>query len=303
MSTTGAVFDVSRGCVDDGPGLRTVVFLQGCALDCPWCHNPEGKRRIQRVAFDGARCIGCRSCLEACRREWAFDPARPDAWRDGCTTCGACVEACPSSARRLVSRDVGVDELVQELLEDRDYFDGTGGGVTFSGGDPVLQAEFVFACAAALRDAGVHVAVETAGLWPTRLVPRLAEAVDLVIFDLKHCDPEKLGRTMGTPCLDLLGNLSALLASQRVELELRLTLVPGFNDAPADLDTIVEWLLRQPRDHLPPLQLRRYHRMATAKARLYGLDYPFAEVPPLPPGALDSAAALLEARGVPVTRG
>ena len=162
---TGRVFDISRGCVDDGPGYRTVVFLKGCNLDCPWCHNPEGKSFDAQIAFDASRCIGCSACREACPRTWQ----NRQTWRDGCTACGRCAEACPSGARRLVGRTLTVDELVAEVAVDGDFFKGTGGGVTFSGGEPLAQPEFLFACSEAFRRKGLHVAVETSGSWPENL--------------------------------------------------------------------------------------------------------------------------------------
>jgi pyruvate formate lyase activating enzyme len=225
VTLRGRVFDVSKGCVHDGPGLRTVVFLKGCALGCAWCHNLEGTSPRTQVARDPALCIACARCVDACPRNpgaWALHGS--DAWRDGCEACGQCVEACPSGARTRVGRELSVEELVREVAVDADFFQGTGGGVTFSGGEPMLQADFVFACADRLSAERIHVAVETAGLWPTRHAPTLAERADLVLFDLKHCDTDTLERKMGVDCRPILDNLEALLATD-VQLELRVTLV------------------------------------------------------------------------------
>lgn len=292
---SGRVFDISRGCVDDGPGLRTVVFLKGCSLGCPWCHNPEGLSPRPQVGYDETRCIHCGRCAEACPRSWSLE--EPDAWRAGCLACGRCVDACPSGARRLVGRGYEPAELVRQVLEDRDFFAGTGGGVTFSGGEPLLQAEFLFACAERLSAEGVHVAVETAGLWPGRLLPALVDKVDLILFDLKHCEPDKLRETLGCDCTVVLENLDALL-QREVELELRLTLVPGFNAAAEDLLALARWL--RGRRRIPPVRLQSFHRLAAAKARLYDASYPFADVPPISRCEIAAAAELLQDHAVPV---
>ncbi len=288
----GRIFDISRGCVHDGPGLRTVVFLKGCDFGCPWCHNPEGQSARPAIAFDAARCIGCDSCREACPRHKARDPD----WRRGCTGCGACAEVCPAGARQLVGREVEVEALVEELLVDREFFAGTGGGVTFSGGEPLRQSELVFACAAALRQRGCHVAVETSGLWPPALLDRLVAEVDLVIADVKHIDPDKLRRATGRDLAVVVANLDRLLASP-VALELRMTVVPGFNDTAPDLDQIAAWLTaRRP----VPLSLQGFHRMAAAKAERHGLTYRMAAVASLPAESLAAAAAHLRGRGVAI---
>jgi pyruvate formate lyase activating enzyme len=295
---SGRVFDISRGCVDDGPGLRTVVFLKGCRLDCPWCHNPEGKSFEPEVAFDAARCIGCGACEKACPRTWAS--RGPDGWRAGCTACGACALACPSGARRLVGRAWSVEELAAELMKDADFFAGTGGGVTFSGGEPMLQPAFLLACARALRAHGVHVALETAGLWPEKLADAAVSRFDLVLFDVKHVEPERFHTTLGKPNDAILLNLARVLDSP-VAMELRLTLVPGFNDSPDDLRAIARWLAHRPRR--PEITLQAFHRLAAAKQALFACSYPYARVEPARRDRIVESAAILECAGLAVRLG
>lgn len=299
MTLKGRVFDISKGCVHDGPGLRTVVFLKGCALGCPWCHNLEGIAHAPQVGRDASSCIRCGRCVDACPRNpgaWQLDET--EAWRDGCDACGRCVEVCPPAARRSAGRELSVQELVREVGADADFFAGTGGGVTFSGGEPLLQAEFLFECAAELAVQNVHVAVETAGLFPSRHVATLAERVDLVLFDLKHADLGAIRRATGVDARAVHENLAALLASD-VELELRVTLVPGFNDSPADLASIARFLLEQAR--VLSVRLQPFHRLAVGKAELYGEAYAFADAAPTSDAELAAAAAVLREHGLSVT--
>ncbi|MFC1654662.1 glycyl-radical enzyme activating protein, partial [Myxococcota bacterium] len=181
----GRIFDISRACVDDGPGLRTTVFFKGCNLTCPWCHNLEGKSFDPEIAYDKNQCISCGKCEETCPRTWS-----KAGFRDGCTACGKCTETCPSGARRLVGREMTVDELVHEVSTDLDFYTGTDGGVTFSGGEPLAQPDFLFACASRLKSNSVHLAIETSGYWPAKYVEMISKTFDLVLFDLKHVDLE-----------------------------------------------------------------------------------------------------------------
>ena len=293
---TGTVFDISRGCFEDGPGLRTVVFLKGCNVDCPWCHNLEGKSFAPELAFDRTRCIGCDSCRRVCPRSWPRSPADPQGWRRGCTACGRCAETCPSEARKLLGRHMDVDTLVSEVVVDRDFFDGTGGGVTFSGGEPLAQPEFLFACARALSEQGIHTTVETSGYWPRRLQSELRQDFDLVLFDLKHVDLKRCRKALGVSSSSALENLRALLATEQ-DLELRITVVPGFNDTAEDLNRIADWLVQ--RDRLPTVRLQPFHRMALAKQDLLQRTYPYAAHRPLTRRRLSEAAALFAARGIP----
>jgi len=294
---TGRVFDVSRGRVDDGPGLRTVVFLKGCRLRCPWCHNPEGISRAPEIAFDAARCIGCGECVKACPRTWPS--SEPDAWRAGCTACGRCAEACPARARRLAGRDCDVDELVREVLTDADFYAGTGGGVTFSGGEPMAQPAFLFAAAAALRCAGVHVAVETSGLFPPQLLGRLSREVDHVLWDLKHVRPTKLRSTIGNDMEPALRNLRRLVGSG-LPVEARITLVPGFNDSAADLRAIARWLIECVK--VPPVRLLGFHRLAASKQASFARPYGYRDISAMDASRLAEARRILEGEGVPVVR-
>ena len=291
-SAAGKIFDISRACVDDGPGLRTVLFFKGCALSCPWCHNPEGRSPGDQLALDGSRCIGCGQCQQACERQWSAEV--PGQWRLGCTACGRCARACPARARRLVGQRYTAAALAEEAARDMDFFAGTGGGVSFSGGEPLAQPTFALDCARELKERGVHLALETSGHWPTELANQVGQTFDLVLLDLKHVDGEKL-RACGADVGLVLQNLRRLMASP-ARVQLRLTLVPGFNDAPGDLRQIAARLRERPP--VAPITLLPFHRLARAKEALLDRDYPYADAPPTSPKELAAAQEVLAAEGL-----
>ena len=235
MSATGLVFDVQRFSLHDGPGIRTTVFLKGCPLACRWCHNPEGMRTAPEILVAPDRCIECGACVEAC--PYGLPSGIDGGWaasNDLCEACGLCSEACPTGARRLAGRTVNVEQLVEEVLRDRVFFNQSGGGVTFSGGEPLSQAGFVLACLEALREEGVHTAVDTCGLVERDDLLRAAAITDLFLFDIKHADQASHVEWAGAPNDRILANLEAL-AGAHDEIWLRVPVVPGVNDDAVNL--------------------------------------------------------------------
>jgi pyruvate formate lyase activating enzyme len=291
MQTEGRVFDIAPGCAHDGPGLRTVVFLKGCPLNCKWCHNIEGKSFDSEIAHDVNRCIACGACREQCSQQM------PPAWRTLCRRCGNCVAGCPSRARRWVGTEYTVSALVDAVLRDFEFMCESSGGVTFSGGEPLSQSEFVFECARALRARNVHVAVETCGYWPIRLAETVAKSFDLVLFDIKHVDRQKYLNGTGRDNERVLLNYTRLLASG-VALEPRITVVPGFNDTAEDAISIAQWLLKQAR--VLPVHLLPYHDYAASKQVLYGRAYEYQGTKSLSHQTLAEYTEAIVALGLPV---
>jgi pyruvate formate lyase activating enzyme len=223
------VFDVQRFSLHDGPGIRSVIFFKGCALACAWCQNPEALQAGPELAYYEERCLdGCALCVATCP-EAALRPSRAgrvDFTR--CTGCGACVEVCPGDALRRIGRRVSPEALLEEVLADRSFYASSGGGITLSGGEPVLQAAFLREFLPLAKREGLHVVLETCGAWPFALGEPLLPFVDLVLFDVKLIDPGRHARATSRENNEILANL-ARLVERRVLLEVRMPVVPGTN--------------------------------------------------------------------------
>ena len=233
----GFVLNIQRYCVHDGPGIRTTVFLKGCPLRCWWCHNPESQRVGAEIGFVASRCMRRGQCGEACPQrpsDMAPGPLpRERSTEDRCTRCGACVDACPTRAREIVGREMTSGAVLEEVLRDRIFFEDSGGGVTFSGGEPLLQADFpqrlTSACSRCLHSHnGRYLRLcKRETLW---LVP----LVDLFLYDIKAIDDELHRRQTGVSNAVILENLTALAACHG-NIWIRIPLIPGVNDAPEQL--------------------------------------------------------------------
>ena len=262
-AATGRAFNIQRCSVHDGPGIRTTVFLKGCPLSCSWCHNPEGIDEAPVLMINADRCLTCGACSEACPVEKGGAVPAGQLWdRSACTHCGSCVEACPADARELAGREYGVDELVDELERDRVFFDTSGGGVTFSGGEPLAQAGFLSECLRECRRRGLHTIVDTCGLAPRDTVLEVAQRADLLLYDLKHMDPIRHRSETGVDNRLIFDNLRALSESD-VEIWIRIPLIPGFNDDAANIEATGAFLEGLPRRHR--VFVLPYHGIADGK--------------------------------------
>lgn len=260
---SGRIFNIQRCSVHDGPGIRTSVFLKGCPLSCSWCHNPEGIDAAPDLMLSTDRCLSCGACSEVCPVEEGVAVPIGEPWdRNLCTRCGSCVEACPADARQLAGRDIEVYELVDALERDRIFFEESGGGVTFSGGEPLAQPRFLAACLAECRNRGLHTAVDTCGLAPTKTLLEIAALTDLVLFDLKHMDPARHRAETGSDNGLILENLRQLSEGDS-EVWVRLPLIPGFNDEVGNIQATAQFLDGLPRRHR--VFVLPYHGIANGK--------------------------------------
>jgi pyruvate formate lyase activating enzyme len=256
MSTEGIVFEVREFCLHDGPGIRTTVFFKGCPLRCAWCHNPEGLAFEPQLLVNRAACTACGMCRAVCGHPGA------------CTACGACGAACPQGCRRVCGRHVDAETLAAEIRKNEPFLTRYGGGVTFSGGEPLAQPGFLAELAGRLRP--IHLAVETSGYASSETYRRAVSHVDLVLQDLKHPDPELHKRYTGVDAAPILGNLAWLKASGRPFVA-RIPLIPGVNDAPETLARFADLLRGE--SGLTGVELLPYHLTAGAKYALLGRRY------------------------------
>lgn len=293
--TSGTVSDIQRCSVHDGPGIRTTVFLKGCPLACPWCHNPESQSGQPEILFDEERCIGCESCRGACPLG-AIDPVSPlRLARDRCDGCGLCAAACPTMALVVCGRRMSVGEVVDVVERDRPFYEASGGGVTLSGGEPMSQPAFVAGLLSESRSRGIATTVETAGWCSPDSLERVLQHTDLVLLDVKTLDPAAHRRVLGKPLPPVLTS-ARLVARSGVPLIIRIPLVPGFNDDEASLRAILEFAAGVTDE----VVFVAYHRLADAKYRRLGRAYPAVSTPAPPAATMQRAAALAAAVGLRV---
>lgn len=301
-SVSGIVFDIQRFSIHDGPGIRTTVFLKGCSLRCFWCHNPEGIRMQPEIRFDPARCIGCGACVVACTHGGQTLDAEGHRTYDRsvCVVCGQCVEECFAEGLVLTGKTLTAGQVVADVLRDRAFYETSGGGVTLSGGDPALQPAFSAAILAACKAEGLHTAIETAGNYPWSWLADLLPHTDLVMMDLKHMDPEQHRAATGVTNERVLATAERLAVETDKPLLFRVPVVPGVNDADADVTAIAAYVQRLVAARRAvgqatsiTLELLAFHRLASQKYQSLGLDYRAASLEPLAESRMNELRAIV----------
>jgi len=251
---TGVVFDLKEFSVFDGPGIRQTVFFKGCPLRCSWCHNPEGLSVQPQVMVSTGACTDCGRCREVC-------PG------GACTACGKCVAACPSNVRRIAGEVMSAQELARVILKDADYYRRYGGGVTFSGGEPLMQSAFLLEVLALLPD--VHCAIETSGYAQPEVFESVIEKMQYVMMDLKLMDDAQHRKYTGVSNERILRNARTLIAGGR-PCRIRIPLIPGVNDTEENLRATAAFIADCGK---APVELLPYHKTAGAKYAMVGRQY------------------------------
>jgi len=266
MMKKGIIFDVKRYAIHDGPGIRTTVFLKGCPLRCQWCQNPEGIDLEPEVFWRENRCAeDCSACVTACpSRAVSKDGTRIVVDREKCDFCRNCEEACVYDALEIVGREVSVGEIMEEIEKDRVFFDESGGGVTFSGGEPLLQVDFLESLLQEVKKSNIHVALDTSGYVPFQDLDRVSDQVDLFLYDLKIMDDEKHKKFTGVSNKIILENLRKLSGKEKAII-VRIPLVSGVNDDNQSIRMFTEHL--RTLKNVKNISLLAYHRGGCEKFR------------------------------------
>lgn len=271
----GLVFAIERCSLNDGPGIRTTVFLKGCPLHCLWCHNPESISRRPELYFLHERCVKCGACVEVCPHQChSLVDGEHRIDRTNCEACGLCVDACAVGALEIKGRLMEVGEVMAVVEKDRAYYDSSGGGVTISGGEPMAQFAFTSALLQAAREGGVHTCLETSGQAATRAYLDLVPVVDLFLFDWKESDSNLHKQFTGSGNELIRQNLLALDEAGAAVI-LRCPMVPGCNSRPGHLAGIAEIANRL--RHLRAIEIMPYHPMGQSKSERLGKTYPLGE--------------------------
>ncbi|AEG58762.1 (2S)-3-sulfopropanediol dehydratase activating enzyme [Desulforamulus ruminis] len=279
----GIVFNIQRYSVHDGPGIRTIVFLKGCPLHCRWCANPESQSLQPELAYNDHKCIGiqeCGYCLKACTtgaiRE-KDDKIVID--REGCNHCGQCAEICPSRALNMYGKTMSVDEVLNLVEQDSSFYSRSGGGITLSGGEPLVQSEFAAALLKEAKKRRMNTAIETCGYADWDRLERVCEYTDTVLYDIKCIDRAKHKEYTGVDNEIILENFKRLCERfPDKSILVRTPVIPGFNDSEGDIGAIVEFIKGYPN---VKYELLAYHRLGEPKYTYIGKDYTLKGMAPM----------------------
>lgn len=294
----GIIFNIQKFCVHDGPGIRTTVFMKGCPLRCIWCSNPESQDFTANLVVRDINCKGCGACIEACPRG-AITVAKETGRiidRDKCDSCLLCVERCIYHSLNRCGQSVTVRQILDEVLQDKLFYKNSGGGVTISGGEPLSQTAFVSDLLAECKKEGLHTALETTGHGKWKEMQEVLRFVDLVLFDIKHLDPEKHQSMTGVKNNLILDNVRR--AAEQTRVWLRVPLIAGFNDSEEHIKQIA---VLGKEINTEKISLLPYHEGGKSKCGQLGVPYGFPNGKAPDEKQIDRLKSIIEKSGLTVS--
>ena len=262
---TATIFDIQRNSYVDGPGIRTTVFFKGCNLKCAWCHNPESHSPKREMLFYKDKCVGCGKCKEKCPNSL-----------EKCDFCEKCTIFCPQDAREICGKEYTAEELLKVILKDKAFYDASGGGVTFSGGECMLRIDFLAEILRLCKENGIHTAVDTAGHVPFESFARILPHTDLFLYDVKCLDRETHKKFVGVSNDRILENLTKLF-SAGAHVLIRIPVIPSVNDSEEEMEAIAAFLRSAGKPQ--GVELLPYHRMGEHKYTALGKKATLFDVP------------------------
>ena len=298
MLSKGLIFDIQRFSVHDGPGIRTTVFFKGCNLRCLWCHNPESLNACREIEIYPDKCIHCGKCASACLNgALRISNGVLEYDRQACARCGRCTKQCYAGARVITGKWMTASDVLEVVGLDKAFYERSGGGVTFSGGEPLLQKDFLLELLAECRTRGLNTAVDTAGNVPFEHLEQAAALADLVLYDLKAMNDETHRRVTGVGNGRILGNL-AKLADGRVDIIIRIPVIPSVNDDLENMRRTAAFL--KPLAGIRLVELLPFHKLGEAKYLSLGLEYGAKDFPQLQKGKTTALSHIFLEAGINV---
>lgn len=306
----GTVFNIQRFTVHDGPGIRTEIFLSGCPLHCKWCSNPEGFVNKQQVGVYYSKCIGvdkCGLCLKACKKHalMMVNGKIGGISRDLCVNCLSCYKACPSDALKLWGKRMTVQEVMDVILDDVEFYEQSGGGVTISGGEAFVQHEFTTKVLEQCKEQGIHTCVETTLHTSRNILDQVLLWVDMIITDIKHMDSVVHRANTGVGNEKILANIK-YLADIGKTFVIRIPIIPDVNDSEEHIDRIANFILGELHNRAVQVQFLRFRRLGEEKYASLGIPYQMSDVDPDREqfeGKIKQLVKRMSDRGIPAVAG